>query len=159
MIITKATVEHLAELVKLFDAYRVFYEQKSDLLKAKKFLTERLQNNDSLIYIALDDDGKGLGFTQLYPTFSSVSMQRFYILNDLFVLPEMRGKGIGESLLKTAQKFTKSINYKGLALETATDNPAQKLYERLGWQRETDFYHYFWKTDEALKTSSVLSAG
>lgn len=147
MIITKATVEHLAELVKLFDAYRVFYDQKSDLLKAEKFLTERLENNDSLIYIALDDDGNGLGFTQLYPTFSSVSMQRFYILNDLFVIPEMRGKGIGESLLKTAQEFAKSSNYKGLALETAIDNPAQKLYERLGWERTTDFYHYFWKTN------------
>jgi GNAT superfamily N-acetyltransferase len=145
MIITKATVAHLAELVKLFDAYRVFYDQKSDLRKAEKFLTERLQNNDSVIYIALDDDANGLGFTQLYPTFSSVSMQQFYILNDLFVRPEMRGKGIGESLLKTAQEFAKLGNYKGLALETAIDNPAQKLYERLGWKRTTDFYHYFWK--------------
>lgn len=144
MKIIKATIENLSELTKLFDAYRVFYEQESDLASAERFLEARLKNDDAIIYIALDVDGKGLGFTQLYPTFSSVSMQQFYILNDLFVVPEMRGKGIGESLLKTAQTLAKSNNWKGLALETTTDNPAQKLYERLGWQRTTDFYHYFW---------------
>lgn len=144
MKITKATIKHLFELTKLFDAYRVFYEQESDLAAAEKFLKERLEKDESIIYIALDNDGKGLGFTQLYPTFSSVSMQRFYILNDLFVVPEMRGKGIGESLLKLAQKLAIANNWKGLALETAADNPAQKLYERLGWEQSSDFYHYFW---------------
>ena len=85
-----------------------------------------------------------MGFTQLYPTFSSVSMQRFYILNDLYVLPTLRGQGIGESLLNAAKDLAKANNWKGLALETAVDNPAQKLYERLGWERSDDFYHYFW---------------
>jgi GNAT superfamily N-acetyltransferase len=144
MKITKATTEHLPELTKLFDAYRVFYEQESHLAAAEVFLKERLEKGESIIYIALDNDRKGLGFTQLYPTFSSVSMQQFYILNDLFVVPEMRGKAIGESLLKAVQKVAKANNWKGLALETAADNPAQKLYERLGWEKSTDFYHYFW---------------
>jgi GNAT superfamily N-acetyltransferase len=144
MKITKATTEHLPELTKLFDAYRVFYEQESDFAAAEKFLKERLEKDESIIYIALDNDGKGLGFTQLYPTFSSVSMQQFYILNDLFVVPEIREKGIGESLLKMAQNISKANNWKGLALETATDNPAQKLYERLGWKQSSDFYPYFW---------------
>ncbi len=144
MKITKATIEHLSELVKLFDAYRVFYKQESNLTATTAFLKERLNNNDAVIFIALDETQKGLGFTQLYPTFSSVSLQSFYILNDLFVIPEMRGQRIGESLLKTAQEMAKSNHWKGLALETAVDNPAQKLYERLGWQRTNDFYHYFW---------------
>jgi GNAT superfamily N-acetyltransferase len=144
MKITKATTEHLPELAKLFDAYRVFYEKESNLAEAEKFLKERLEKEEAIVFIALDDTGKGLGFTQLYPTFSSVSMQRFYILNDLFVLAETRGKGIGESLLKTAQDLAKANNWKGLALETATNNPAQKLYERLGWKQSSDFYHYFW---------------
>lgn len=144
MKIIQATAEHLQELVKLFDAYRVFYMQESDLAEAEKFLKERLNKKDSIILIALDEVGKGLGFIQLYPTFSSVSMQPFYILNDLFVFAKIRGKGIGESLLKMAQELAKVNGWKGLALETKTDNPAQKLYERLGWERTTDFYHYFW---------------
>ena len=144
MKIIKATTKHLQELARLFDAYRVFYEQESNLAGAEKFLKERLENGESIIYIALDDDENGLGFTQLYPTFSSVSMQRSYILNDLFVSPEIRGQRIGESLLKAAQELAIVNGWKGLALETANDNPAQKLYERLGWERTTDFYHYFW---------------
>lgn len=144
MKIQKATLAHLPELTKLFNGYRVFYEQVSNLAAAEKFLKERLENEESIIYIALDDDGNGLGFTQLYPTFSSVSMQRFYILNDLYVLPEMRGQKIGEAILKFAQNVAKINNWKGLALETAADNPAQKLYERLGWEQSPDFYHYFW---------------
>ncbi len=146
MEIIQARKEHIDELTKLFDAYRVFYEQKSDLITAKNFLLERLEREESIIFIALDTTGNGLGFTQLYPTFSSVSMQRFYILNDLYVSENVRGQGIGEELLKMAQTIAKLNNWKGLALETATSNPAQRLYERLGWQRSTDFYHYFWKT-------------
>lgn len=146
MKITKATTQHLAELTKLFNGYRVFYKQESDLEATEKFLKARLENEESIILIALDDGENGLGFTQLYPTFSSVSMQRFYILNDLYVLPTLRGQGIGESLLNAAKNLAKTNNWKGLALETATDNPAQKLYEKLGWERSDDFYHYFWTT-------------
>ena len=144
MKIIKATINHLTELTKLFDGYRVFYKQESNLEGAEKFLKERLENDESIILIALDGNDKGLGFTQLYPTFSSVSMQRFYILNDLYVLPTLRGQGIGESLLNAAKDLARAYNWKGLALETATDNPAQKLYERLGWEKSDDFYHYFW---------------
>lgn len=144
MRIEQATLEHLSELAILFNGYRVFYKQSSDLAAATAFLENRLSQNDSIIYIAVNDNGKGLGFTQLYPTFSSVSMQQFYILNDLYVLSEMRGKGIGETLLNQAKTFAKANNLKGLALETAIDNPAQKLYEKLGWEKSSDFYHYFW---------------
>ena len=145
MNIFQAQLKDLETLVPLFDGYRVFYKQTSDLMAAKQFLEKRLQKKDAVIFLATSEAGEGLGFTQLYPTFSSVSMESFYILNDLFVLPTQRGKGIGEALLLHAQQFAKETNLKGLALETAVDNPAQALYERLGWEKNKDFYHYFWK--------------
>lgn len=80
---------------------------------------------------------------QLYPVFSSVSLASFYILNDLYVDPKQQNKGIGEALLNRAIKFSKDKNSKGLALETAKDNPAQKLYERMGWKKDSKFLHYF----------------
>lgn len=146
MQIIQADLSHLELLAPLFDGYRVFYEQPSDLLGASAFLTERLEKKESIIFFVLDTD-QGIGFTQLYPTFSSVSMEPFYILNDLYVVPEFRGQGVGKMLLQHAQQFIQKKQLKGLALETAIDNPAQKLYEALGWEKSDGFYHYFWKRE------------
>ncbi len=141
-----AQIEDLDSLAPLFDAYRVFYKQDSDLELAKHFLSNRLLKSESVIFLAKDDD-RPLGFTQLYKTFSSVSAQHSWILNDLYVREDVRGKGIGEKLLKRAQKFALDDDAKGLALETGSDNPAQKLYEKLGWEKETEYLHYFWNVD------------
>ncbi|MFL0354460.1 N-acetyltransferase family protein [Xanthomarina sp. GH4-25] len=142
MTIIKAHIEHLDQLTPLFDGYRVFYEQPSDLKAAKHFLFERLKNKDSLIYIAYIEN-KAIGFTQLYPLFSSVSMEAIYLLNDLFVDENYRGKGIGEALINKAKNFCKKNQLKGLAIQTAPDNPAQHLYQRLGFKKDTDL-HFFW---------------
>ena len=90
-------------------------------------------------------DGSGLGFTQLYPSFSSVSMMPIYILNDLFVASEARKKGVGEVLIEKAKQFAISQGGKGLTLETAIDNPAQKLYQRLGFKKDNQVNHYTWE--------------
>ncbi len=141
--IIRAAVTEIVELAPLFDAYRVFYKQESDLDAARQFLSKRLTNEESVIFMATVD-GKPAGFTQLYYTFSSVSLKPFLILNDLFVSPSFRGHGIGEALLKKAKCFCVENGFKGLALETAKDNPAQKLYEKLDWKKDEEFYRYFW---------------
>jgi GNAT superfamily N-acetyltransferase len=141
--IQRANPKHLPLIVPLFDAYRVFYQQPSDLHASRKFLSQRLQRNESVLFLAMQGES-AIGFTQLYPLFSSVSMAPVYLLNDLFVLDSQRGKGVGECLLKHAKVFCTSVGFKGLALETAIDNPAQKLYERLGWQKDVHCFHYFW---------------
>lgn len=137
-----AGLEHLEALAPLFDGYRQFYKQESDLTGAKAFLEARLQREESVVFLALEGT-EALGFTQLYPSFSSVSMARLWILNDLFVNPAARGKGVGEALLARAAEFARETGAVGLQLETATDNyPAQGLYQRAGWRRETAFYTY-----------------
>jgi GNAT superfamily N-acetyltransferase len=140
--ILQAGPDHLGQIVPLFDAYRQFYEQPSDTQGARRFLHDRLVNGESVIFLALLD-GEAAGFIQLYPSFSSVSMKRRWILNDLFVTPEARRKGVGEAMLERARLYAVETGAKGLMLETAVDNiPAQRLYESLGWQRETEFYVY-----------------
>ncbi|NJB35896.1 GNAT family N-acetyltransferase [Croceivirga sp. JEA036] len=141
--IKRATPATIADVAFLFDAYRVFYKQTSDVAAAHKFLTERLSKDESVIFVAYLE-GKPVGFTQLYTSFSSVSLQPLFILNDLFVEGAHRGKGIGEQLLLAAKTLCKQNNYKGVALETAEDNPAQHLYEKLGWIKDDGFLHYFW---------------
>ena len=141
----QAGLENLPELAVLFDKYRVFYQQNSDITAAEHFLHQRFEKNESIVFMA-EIDGTAVGFTQLYSSFSSVSMLPVFILNDLYVEGAHRKKGVGEALLNKAKEFCKENDFKGLALETAVDNPAQKLYERLGWERDSGYFHYFWST-------------
>lgn len=144
MEIVRAQKEHLQQLVPLFNGYRIFYQQASDLGGAQEFLNDRLEGDESVIFLALDDQGRGLGFTQLYPSFSSVSMQRVFILNDLYVDEMARGQQVGTQLLDKAKEYSFSKGAKGMVLETAADNPAQKLYEKNGWIKDTAL-HYYWQ--------------
>jgi GNAT superfamily N-acetyltransferase len=145
MHIVKAELQHIPDLIPLFDGYRIFYKQTSDYTKAKTFLTDRIQHNESIIYIAYDNEN-AVGFTQLYPLFSSVSMQPMFLLNDLYVEDNYRNQGIGNLLINKAKQLCKTLNYKGLAIQTASTNPAQHLYKRLGFVKDPDLL-FFWKNE------------
>jgi ribosomal protein S18 acetylase RimI-like enzyme len=135
-------VEQIEALSALFDQYRVFYEQSSDLEAARTFLRERLQNRDSVILTACED-GQIVGFTQLYPSFSSVSMKRIWILNDLFVVATHRRKGIARLLMETAKQYAQETGAVRIVLATKiSNNLAQALYESLGYIKDEEFYHY-----------------
>ena len=132
---------------ELFDKYRVFYKQQSDIGLARNFIQTRLDNNESVIFVALADDmKKPVGFTQLYPKYSSVRAIRNWILNDLYVEEAYRKKGIGEKLIQTAMKFANDGGAGFVELSTAVDNyTAQSLYEQIGFRKqdpETDFFTY-----------------
>ena len=145
MHIVKAELQHVPDLIPLFDGYRIFYKQPSDYVKAKSFLSDRIKNHESVIYIAYDDEN-AIGFTQLYPLFSSVSMQPMFLLNDLYVEDNYRNQGIGNMLIDKAKQLCKTLNYKGLGIQTASDNPAQHLYLRVGFVKDPDL-HLFWKNE------------
>jgi GNAT superfamily N-acetyltransferase len=141
--IIRASVKDVDRVAPLFDQYREFYKEQADAEGACSFLRERLSKNESVVFLALDRDLGAVGFTQLYPSFSSVSMKRLWILNDLFVLPSARKRGVGEALLRRAEEFARETNAKGLELETWVDNlPAQRLYEKCEWKRNVEFYQY-----------------
>jgi ribosomal protein S18 acetylase RimI-like enzyme len=141
--IRQATIHDLDELVPLFDGYRQFYKQASDLTLARTFLTERFAHHQSLILLACDVQQRGLGFTQLYPLFSSVRAVRTYVLNDLFVATHARRHGVAKQLMLVAADHTRALGAASLSLATALDNtPAQALYESLGWQRDRQFCEY-----------------
>ena len=141
--VQQATAADVASVAPLFDAYRQFYHQPADLDGARAYLTERLSRGESVVFWAQLDDGTPAGFTQLYPIFSSTTMQRAWLLNDLFVAPAARQAGVGRALLQRAHAFAQETHAKELMLQTAVDNiPAQRLYESLGWQRDNDYYVY-----------------
>ncbi len=143
MKVRKANSNDLSQLSELFDGYRQFYQQDADLKGANEFLSKRLENQQSVIFV-VESNGQLLGFTQLFPSFSSVSMQRLWVLNDLFVAAAARQQGVAQKLMEAAKHFAQETNSKGLSLETDLDNiAAQKLYDGLGYERQDDTYHYF----------------
>lgn len=136
----------MSQLSVLFDAYRQFYQQASDLEGAEAFVSERLKKQESVIFV-IESNEKLLGFTQLFPSFSSVSMQRLWVLNDLFVASHARKQGVAEHLMFAAKKFAEDTGSKGLILETDLDNvQAQNLYDKLGYIKQDSTYHYFLPT-------------
>ena len=157
--VEQATIHDVPQLAVLFNQYRVFYGQASDVEGARQFLLDRFNHAQSVIMVAKKKENEDththlnvnnnlnaniVGFTQLYPTFSSISMQRSWILNDLYVAEEHRKQGIAEQLLEQAKRFAMMTNAKGIALSTApTNKQAQALYEKLGYVRDDEFYNYF----------------
>lgn len=141
--IVRADEQHLGEVARLFDLYRQFYEQAPDIDLAMKYIAARFDNGDSIIFVAIDEQGRGLGFTQLYPALCSVAAEPFFVLYDLFVDTSARKQGLGRALMERAREFAVQSGASRIDLETAVDNHnAQKLYESLGYQREQSFYKY-----------------
>ena len=137
--VTLATVK---EVVPLFNAYREFYNQPSDLEQAEQFLKERLQKEESIILLAYLD-AQPVGFVQLFPIFSSVAMKKAFLLNDLFVTEHARKRGVAMRLIEECYAYCKNEDARYITLETATDNiQAQKLYEKLGMKIDRDVFHY-----------------
>ena len=141
----QANPNHLDDLAVLFDAYHVFYKKETDLDAAKKFLRERLANDQSVIFMVYNDS-RAVGFTQLYPVFSSVNMAAVWLLNDLFVDPVYRGKKIGKQLLEAAQNHCTASGAKGVSLETEQTNVVgNKLYPIMGFEKDTEHNFYYWE--------------
>ena len=138
----QAQPKDLDKVASLFEQYRLFYQKKPDPQGAIAFIKARLENNDSVIFLA-EHQGQSPGFVQLYPTFSSTAMQKMWTLNDLFVAPEYRQLKIGSLLMKAATQHAIDTQSHSLKLCTAVDNhQAQALYRQMGYLKVTAFEHY-----------------
>ena len=141
--ILRATPDHLDVVAELFDAYRQFYRQPPDLEGARTFIRERLLRKDSVILLALDAEAEAVGFTQLYPLFSSIRMQPTWMLNDLFVAHAARRRGVAQALLHEAHRLAIRAGVAVITLATEKTNVSAKaLYESLGYERDDALDYY-----------------
>jgi len=140
--VRQAVLSDIEDLAPLFDCYRQFYGRPSDVPAAKEFLMARFNHGESVLFIAHEDSAP-VGFIQLYPSFSSVSLARIYVLNDLFVHERVRRKGVASKLMRAAVEFARSLGAVRVSLSTATTNEAaQNLYQLAGWKRDEQFFTY-----------------
>jgi ribosomal protein S18 acetylase RimI-like enzyme len=141
--IRPATITDTDAIAPLFDHYRQFYGMPPELERARKFIRERLERAESVILVA-EDAGKLLGFVQLFPSFTSLETERLWVLNDLYVSPEGRGRGLGRWLMNAAREHAVKTGAKRLTLETMDDNRvAWSLYESLGYKRNNPDMRFY----------------
>jgi len=142
MNIREAQIKDLDQLAILFDKYRQFYKQASDVMGAEAFIRERLTQKDYVILLACNEN-EVAGFIQLYPSFSSVAMRRIYVLNDLYVSSAARKQGVATALIQEAKKCAAKAGAVRLALATErTNTSVQALYEKLNWLKDEKFIHF-----------------
>jgi ribosomal protein S18 acetylase RimI-like enzyme len=140
--IFQATLKDIDHVTSLFNDYRIFYGQQSNIEGSKAFIEQRMKMKESVIYLATDNE-KPMGFVQLYPFFSSVGMKRKWLLNDLFVAEAYRRHGVGRALMNQVKEFALETKAAGILLETTKDNlNAQALYESLGYVKEDSVFFY-----------------
>lgn len=136
--VRQAGLADVARVAPLFDAYRGFYGQATDLALAQAFLRERLALGESFVLVA-ERGGETVGFVQLYPLFSSVRVRRILVLNDLYVAESARRGGVAQALLRETEALARDAGALRLVLETGEDNrAAQRLYEKLGWRHVSE---------------------
>lgn len=149
MKVVLAQPQMLPIVAALFDRYRQYYQQASEPAAVEAFLRERFERGDSRIFIALDEQGKAQGFVQLYPTYSSIAMQRTWCLNDLYVEEKARRAGVGQALLAAAGQLARTTGAVGVKLTTPADNHAAKgLYQKAGFSKLVDFDQYVIRADQ-----------
>ena len=141
--IIKANVNHIKQVGELFDLYRQFYKYVSNINESTDYISERMKNNESIIFFATNKQKEAMGFVQLYETFGSLDLGKIIILYDLYVKKDHRKNKIGRQLMLKSYEYAKQINAKRIQLSTATDNfIGQSLYESLGYVKDADFYTY-----------------
>ncbi len=144
MKVRQATINDLDQLASLFDKYRIFYRKSSNYEAAKSFLKERIEQKESIIYIVENENNDLLGFTQLFPSFSSTRMKRLWILNDLYVIEHMRGQGLSKLLINRCKEHCINSNACGISLETEqTNHIGNQLYNSTDFRLEGNNF-YFW---------------
>ena len=141
--IIEANKDNIKQVGELFDLYRQFYKYESNIIQSTSYIKERIINNESKIFLAINKENQAIGFVQLYETFGSLDLGKIIVLYDLYVKKEFRKKNVGRKLMITSHKYAKEIKAKRIQLSTATDNfIGQSLYESLGYVKDKDFYTY-----------------
>lgn len=141
--VKKATLDDLNKVAPLYKEYLTFYHVDYSEKNPQKYLEERLSNNESVIYYIVDKDDNYVGFTQLYPLFCSLEMNRTWLLYDLFVAESARSHGVAQLLLNQADELAKETDASFIMLSTAVDNlKAQNLYEKNDYEKDVEFFTY-----------------
>ena len=143
------TVLEYPEVLPLIAAYQRFYEVEPDEARNASFFRRFLDADASppgpsgdppgvLLGARVDGSGPLVGYACLHWRLDSVTAKEVVCLHDLYVVPEVRGTGVGRALLESAADVARARGAASLVWSTAPDNAtAQRLYDATGVARST----------------------
>lgn len=141
--IIQLTHEHLDSFIDVLVEYREFCGMPARAETCRIFFTNRLLENNAKTFIALSDANEVMGFVNLYPCFSTLALEKIWILNDLAVSSKFQRLGIAGQLIEEAMAFAQGTGAARIELKTQIDNTgAQKLYSHLGFTVDKDHVYY-----------------
>ena len=101
LVIREAVREDVPLILHLIRSLAAYERMEADVVATEELLTEWLfEKHTANVFIA-EYDGKSVGFALWFHNFSTFLGRGGIWLEDLFVEPEYRGKGIGTRLLAT----------------------------------------------------------
>lgn len=147
MEVIRATASDIPLLLPLFDRYRSFYEQVSDLKACEEYLRARFLREEAAIFMAVEvQNGEvvALGFSMMYISFSTIGLKKFWSLHDLYVEEEYRKQGIAKMLINKCKELAMENYPIGVVIESRISNQsAQHLFDSVGFVKEGEHYFYF----------------
>jgi GNAT superfamily N-acetyltransferase len=135
--IAPVSADQYEQLLPLIAAYQRFYEvEEIDDERNRTFFRRFLTPSDDGLLLGARAEGRFLGYACLYWHFSSLSAIESVLMNDLFVEPDTRGRGVGRALIEAAAEVARGRGAAHLEWATAPDNhTAQRLYDSTGAER------------------------
>ncbi|MBE9462840.1 GNAT family N-acetyltransferase [Dyadobacter subterraneus] len=145
MLIEQCTNHHLSRLAEIFNDYRIHFGQESDLVGSNAFLEERLLKNQAVVFVAIDEESdEYMGFTLLYPMYTSLKIKSTWTLNDMFIAEKYRKFGVASKLLEKVKEFGSETDAQWISLKTGIENlKAQALYEKFGFVKDEGHFYYY----------------
>lgn len=125
-------------LLPLIAAYQRFYEvEEIDEERNRAFFRRFLDPSEDGLLLGARRDGNLVGYACLYWHFSSLEARESVLMNDLYVLEEARGGGVGRALIEATAAVARERGAALVEWATAPDNlTAQRLYDSTGAERE-----------------------
>ncbi|GJH43683.1 GNAT family N-acetyltransferase [Pasteurella canis] len=124
MKIFKAEQWNLDILLPLFEQYRLSHGMLENPDRTLAFLTNRIRFSESIFFIAVNENQHALGFIQLYPRLSSLQLQRYWQLTDIFVSPNSNYAEVYAALIAKAKEFVRYTQSTRLVVEQGQQQQA-----------------------------------
>lgn len=130
--VREAKVDEATAIARLLRDFNLEFEEPTPTAEELTESVHRLMEAGEITVLLAGDRPDGLSLFRLRPALWSKGLEAY--LQELYVVPERRGQGIGRALLEHTIELVRERGADGIDLNTGeTDTAARGLYESMGF--------------------------